>query len=134
MNRNDTYNTKQKNIILNLLKSQKREFTIMEIYEKTNRKVGLSTIYRLVDKLVDDNIISKNISKNNKAYYQYLSTCSKDNHFYLKCKSCGLVIHIDCDCIQDLFFHISSNHDFMIDKKQIIINGLCKDCIKKEGI
>ncbi len=134
MKRNDTYNTKQKDIILNFLKKQQKELTIKEIYEKLEKKVGLTTIYRLVDKLVEEKSIAKNINKDNKTYYQYLYSCDKENHFYLKCNNCGLIVHIDCDCIKDLFNHISNEHNFMIDKKQIIISGLCKKCNKKEGI
>ena len=88
MQRNDTYNTKQKELILDIIKKQKREFTVKDIYNEVNNKTGLTTVYRLIDKLVKESIITKTIGKDNKTKYQYLEKCSQNNHFYLKCKNC----------------------------------------------
>ena len=124
-----TYNTKQKEEILDIIKKEKHEFTIKDIYSKLSG-IGLTTIYRLVDKLVEDKIINKTIGKDNITYYQYLEECSCDNHFYLKCEVCGDMIHVDCDCIEDLKNHIKKEHSFKPTSDHIIINGLCKKCSK----
>ena len=123
------YNTKQKNLILNTIKNEKHEFTIKDIYSKLDG-IGLTTIYRLVDKLVEDKVLNKSISKDNITYYQYLEKCDCENHFYLKCDNCGDMIHIDCDCIEDLKNHIMKEHSFKLASYHIIINGLCKKCSK----
>ena len=130
MKRNINYNTKQKEIIVDIIKKQKKQFTIKNIYELGNESVGLTTIYRLVDKLVDEGILNKEISKDNITYYQYLEKCDEDNHFYLKCDKCGKVIHIDCDCISDLSNHILKQHKFRTNKEKIIINGKCNNCLR----
>ena len=124
-----TYNTKQKNDLLEIIKKEKHSFTVKDIYSKVNG-VGLTTIYRLVDKLVDEGVLTKNISKDNITYYQYLEECNHDNHFYLKCDNCGEMIHIDCDCIGELSEHISKEHKFKLSESHIIINGLCQKCSK----
>lgn len=131
MARSESYNTKQKDLILNVIKQQKYEFTIKDIYDELNEEVGLTTIYRLVNKLVDENILNKYISKDNTTYYQYLQQCDGENHFYLKCDKCGKLIHIDCDCVNNLSSHIFKKHKFKPNKEYIIINGLCEFCIKK---
>lgn len=131
MSRSDSYNTKQKDIILNTIKHQNQEFTINDIYNKVKDKAGLTTIYRLVDKLVLNGRLSKYIGKDNITYYQYLEECNKDNHFYLKCEHCKDMVHIDCDCIDDLSSHIFKNHKFKLNKEHIIINGICENCIRK---
>ena len=128
MTRNISYNTKQKNIIIDIIKKQEKPFTIKDIYELLNSKVGLTTIYRLVDKLVSENIVNKEIDKDNITYYQYLNECNEENHFYLKCESCGDLVHIDCDCIKELSSHILKEHDFSLNKKHIIIDGICSKC------
>ena len=124
----DSYNTKQKELILNIIKNEKKSFTIKDIYEKVNNNTGLTTIYRLVDKLVNDGLLIKEISKDNITYYQYLEECKEENHFYLKCNKCGRLIHIDCDCIKDLTNHITKEHNFILNKENIILNGLCNKC------
>ena len=129
MSKRKSYNTKQKNIILEEIQNQKKEFTVKDIYSKLENQVGLTTIYRLIDKLVEDGKLSKNID-NNIPYYQYLEECEEKNHFYLKCNKCKNMIHIDCDCIENLSTHIKKNHQFQLDKEHIIINGYCNKCKK----
>ena len=48
MKRNETYNTKQKDLILSIIKKQNHEFTVKDIYEEVKGNTGLTTIYRLV--------------------------------------------------------------------------------------
>jgi len=124
----DSYNTKQKELIINIIKNEKKGFTIKKIYNRLKDKCGLTTIYRLVDKLVIEGLLIKEISKDNITYYQYLEECNEENHFYLKCNNCGKLIHIDCDCIKDLTNHITKEHNFLLDKEKIILNGLCNKC------
>ena len=126
MEKRENYNTKQKEIILDVIKKRKKEFTVKDIYTEVDGKIGLTTIYRLVDKLVEEGRLNKNEN-----YYQYLEHCDCDNHFYLKCNKCGSLIHVDCDCISELIEHISKDHQFKPDKEKIIINGLCKECLGK---
>ena len=125
----ESYNTKQKDLILNVLKNKKKEFTVKDIYNELDNKVGLTTIYRLVDKLVLEDRINKSI-KNNIVYYQYLEDCNEENHFYLKCDKCGSLVHIDCDCIIELSNHIFKEHNFKPNREKIIISGICERCLK----
>lgn len=126
MNTRDNYKTKQKDLILDIIKNKNKEFTIKDIYNELKGSIGLTTIYRLVDKLVEEGTINKNDS-----YYQYLGHCDCNNHFYLKCNNCGNLIHVDCDCINEIMEHISKEHNFVPDREKIIINGLCKECLSR---
>ena len=123
-----SYSTKQRDLLLEKIKSMKTEFTIKEIYEKMNNNVGLTTVYRLVDKLVKEGYIKKNISDDNITYYEYFDKCSEENHFYLKCDLCKKLEHIDCDCIDELYEHINKKHHFKLNKENIVINGICREC------
>ena len=129
-----SYNTKQKDLILDIIKNKKTSFTIKDIYNDLNKEVGLTTIYRFIEKLEKDNLVTKEINEDNITYYQYLERCNHDNHFYLKCEKCKNVIHIDCDCINELYNHIKNEHEFKLNKEKIIINGICKKCIKEVKI
>ena len=127
----NNYHTKQKELLLDLLKKEKREFTIQELYEKTNHEIGLTTIYRFIDKLVEGEVVCKRIGNKNTVTYQYLEKCDCENHFYLKCDQCGETIHIDCDCMNDLSHHIKDEHQFHVKEKQVMITGTCQKCYKK---
>ena len=128
MTRSTNYNTKQKELILSIIKKKKHEFRVKDLYDDLNKEIGLTTIYRQIDKLVNEGRINKNINKDNITYYQYLEECNKNNHFYLKCDKCGNMTHIDCDCIEQLSNHIVKEHQFNLNKDCIIINGICKRC------
>lgn len=132
MLKRETYNTKQKELLIETIKTLNSDFMIKDLYSKLTGKVGLTTIYRLIDKLVKENKLRKYLGKDNNTYYQYLEECEKENHFYLKCNICNKIIHIDCDCIKDLFSHINKTHEFLPNNKNIVIEGICKTCRKKE--
>lgn len=126
-----SYNTKQKDLILDKIKNKKTSFTIKDIYADLNKEVGLTTIYRFIEKLEKETLVTKEINEDNITYYQYLEKCEHNNHFYLKCEKCKNIIHIDCDCINELYNHIKNEHEFKLNKEKIIINGICKKCIKE---
>ena len=70
-----TYNTKQKDTILNYLKKNEDKcLTINEIYSALvkDNNIGLTTIYRFLNKLEEDNIIKKYTDKK-EATYQYIN-------------------------------------------------------------
>lgn len=121
------YNTKNKEELLKIIKTQKKDFTISDIH-KENKNIGLTTIYRYVDELIEDGRIEKIVDENKKTKYQYLEKCQNKNHFYLKCNTCGRVTHIDCECIEELSNHILNKHHFLTDQKNIIIKGTCQNC------
>lgn len=126
-----SYKTKQKDNILNIIKNKDKEFTVKEIYNEVNDSTGLTTIYRSFERLENEGILGKSIGKDNTTYYYYLGNCCCENHFYLKCDKCGTLIHIDCDCIGDLYKHILNDHKFKLSKEHIIINGICNNCSKE---
>ena len=126
--KNEVYNTRQKDIIYNVIKKQDKEFTVKDIYKIVKDNTGLTTVYRFVDKLVDSGVLKKYVGEDNVLYYQYLESCDKSNHFYLRCSKCSRLIHVDCDCVKDLFKHIFDTHKFIPNDTQIVIDGVCNEC------
>lgn len=122
------YNTKQKDIILNIIKKYNKDFTVKDIYLEVKDTTSITTIYRLVDKLTKDGLLNKMIGKDNNTYYQYIERCSCNHHFYLKCNNCGILTHVECDFIDKLTDHIINHHKFIPNSRHIIINGICEKC------
>ena len=128
MSRGESYNTKQKDLIFNKIKSKSDKFTVKEIYNELNGEIGLTTIYRFIDKLALDKILTKSVDSKNTVYYQYVEKCNCENHFYLKCDKCGILKHIHCECIKEITNHIFNEHNFKSSENGIIINGICDKC------
>ena len=127
------YGTRQKELILAIIQSMDHEFTVREVFDSIPDATSLTTVYRLVDLLVEEGIVNKTVGSDGNIYYQYIEKCDC-NHFYLKCEKCGSLTHVECDFVNDLEKHILKDHKFQLNKEQIIMNGICFDCCKKEGL
>ena len=129
--RDMTYNTRQKNLISELISEQSQEFLVKDIYNELIRRgedLGLTTVYRVVDELTEAGKLRKNISADGVVRYQYLAECKHLGHCYLKCQKCGRLEHTDCRLVSQLMSHVRDEHGFLADEKQIIIGGICRRC------
>lgn len=125
------YKTKQKDYILNLIKAYNREFTAFELYNDLNKKAGLTTVYRHLNKLLEEERL-KIYQKNNMNYYVYLDELDSKNQYYLKCVKCHHLEKVDCSFYEELNKHLLKHHFFTPLEGRLIIEGVCKKCYKKE--
>lgn len=135
MKTSNTYNTKQRNLILNcLIKNRDKHITADEIMTFISKeKVGKTTIYRYLDKLVSQGLVRKFIfPKGTSACYQYIDNSeSCYEHYHLKCLDCGQLIHFECKYLDDINNHILNNHDFNVDHSKTVFYGQCGICKSK---
>lgn len=136
--RSDSYNTKSKQMILDFLTANsERTVDVAEIskYLKDNDyEVNVTTIYRCLDKLVANNLISKYTDDSGKkATYRFVgeNSCCHE-HLHLQCSGCGKIIHLDCEFMDELIEHITKKHDFDLRCDKSILYGKCKECSEKE--
>lgn len=131
------YKTEQKNIILSyLVKNFDKHLTVDDIVSGIKQEglsVGKTTVYRYLDRLTESGSIRKFISDDGKSScYQYTKNQGQcKNHYHLKCTSCSRLIHVDCESIDKVFFHMQSEHDFIIDVTRTIFYGICSECRQK---
>ena len=127
------YSTKQRELILDLIKNSSSHITAQDICKclsEKNLKVSVATVYRTLDKFEKDGIIKKYvIDKRSGACYHVIKCDSSDPHFHLKCLKCGRLIHLDCDFLEKLQNHIFEDHGFKISSGNTVIYGFCSDCL-----
>ena len=134
MKRGAGYNTKQKeNLLEYLIKNKQKHTNVQEIsafLSAEGTPVGVATIYRQLDRLVEQGLVRKySFDGETSACYQYIEDDEQcRSHFHLKCLSCGRLIHLDCDHLADLTRHIEEEHGFDIDYSQTVFYGVCSDC------
>lgn len=137
MNSKTQYNTKQHEEILNYLISiQGEHVTAGDVYRflrdrPEGRKIGQATVYRQLDRLVEEGLVSKYIiDQNSSACYEYIGTedCGEDLCVHGKCMKCGKLFHLHCDEIRDLEKHLKEHHGFTPDFHHTVIYGLCDEC------
>ena len=137
MMRETTYQTKQKQVILESLQAaSNRPLTVDEITALINEnggKVGRTTVYRHLEALLSQGRVRKFSPESGRcATFQYVpdpGDCA--HHMHLKCAGCGRYIHLDCDEMQQVNAHIFEAHHFRVDNAQSLLVGLCEDCLKE---
>ena len=135
MSKSTGYNTRQKeNLLAFLVKNKERHTNVQEISAYLSGEgisVVTATIYRQLDRLVEQGIVRKYILDGKSgACYQYIEDDDCHEHFHLKCTSCGQLIHIDCDFLAGINQHIYEHHRFSVDSSQTVFYGTCAQCSK----
>ncbi|MDR1985455.1 MAG: transcriptional repressor [Treponema sp.] len=104
---------------------------IVRHFETAAAVIGQTTVYRHLEKLVAEGKIRKYLlSEGNSACYQYIDrnkACQE--HFHLKCESCGALIHVDCTLLDKMQGHLLQEHDFQINLLKTTLYGTCGNCL-----
>lgn len=131
------YKTKQQSAIKECLEMHKDGYvTVMDIenYLKENDcQVGLTTIYRHLEKMEKDGIVTKfSVEGQPGACFQYIEQGESQDCFYIKCEECGEVTKMECHHLAELYSHVNADHHFSINPKKTIFYGKCEKCGKCE--
>lgn len=51
-----------------------------------------------------------------------------DNHHHLICRSCGLIVDVDCAVGETPCLNAADDNGFQLDEAEVIYWGLCPDC------
>ncbi len=124
-----TRNTKQKELIVEILHKNRTHPTIHEIYEYAKEKdstIGQATIYRNVNKLVEERKVLKLPNSTNDSFHYDINT---EPHVHFICNKCFKIIDISDDDYKEYLKNIEKKHSLSIDKTNIILEGLCDNCL-----
>jgi Fur family ferric uptake transcriptional regulator len=134
------YNTRQGKLIMDYLASLgDAHVTVNDIADhfrrETGKAVGLTTIYRHLEKLVNAGSLHKYIpGEGERACYQYTEPDKAYvNRFHLKCEKCGKLIHLQCDFLDKIQGHLMDEHRFRINLLKTVFYGRCEDCAGNPG-
>ncbi|MBR5047865.1 MAG: transcriptional repressor [Eubacterium sp.] len=130
------YRTKQREILLDYLKTIPGEHItagdVCEYFRSRGSSIGQSTIYRQLERLVDEGILNKYIlDAGSPACFEYVDREShggKEICFHCKCEKCGKLIHLHCHEILEMQDHLRGHHGFRLDPLRTVFYGLCDQC------
>lgn len=134
---NNTYNTKQKQLILNFLTENKNgQFTCENISDSlklSGTPVGKTTVYRYLEKLASCGKVRKiSDNKSKCTLYQIIDEdMNCENHLHLRCLGCGEFVHLGCDFMHGINEHILKHHSFTVDNTKTVLYGMCSKCSEK---
>ena len=128
-----TYRTRAQDELLSYLKSSPgKHHTAAEIrdfFSRGEKPIGTATIYRQLERFVDEGKIRKYIlGPGDSACYAYVPDEHCSSHFHCRCDQCGRLIHLDCEELREIQAHLLGRHGFLWNTGKTVFYGLCDQC------
>lgn len=119
--------TKQKRVILEVLKSTKTHPTADWVYEKVRKKIpsiSIGTVYRNLNILKSQGeILELNFGK---GFSRYDGT--PENHYHFTCEVCGSVLDVESPVAHELDAFISDSMGVKVTRHRLEFYGVCGEC------
>lgn len=124
-------NTKQKEKIISYLnKNPNKHLSIKQIVDGLNNEIGTTTVYRMVNKLVEEGKIAKIPLTDKQGFCYQFNQKQKHckEHYHLICEDCGKLVHFESETFENTEKEALKKENFSIDKAKIVFYGKCKKC------
>ena len=124
-------NTEQKDILIKYLKENSGEhLSIQEIYKELKDDIGKTTIYRIINNLIEKGVVTKIPLENKQGFcYKYnLKNENCNSHYHLICEKCNNLYHFKSEEVAKVSKEAEQNENFEIDNNRIVFYGICKQC------
>ncbi|MBR1472138.1 MAG: transcriptional repressor [Lachnospiraceae bacterium] len=136
MSEKSGYKTKQREELLEYLETVPGvHITVNDVcdhFHQSGRAIGTTTVYRQLERMVDEGLVSKYIiDGNSPACFEYLGAhVHRDSEvcFHCKCEKCGKLIHMHCDELKGIQEHLAGEHGFHLNPMRTVFYGVCEDC------
>lgn len=122
----------QRDIILDELRSRHDHPTANDIYKSVRQvlpNISLGTVYRNLNQLADNGDIIRIPQPDSSNRFDGNTSM----HFHLCCKKCGNVQDINSEILNELSESITKNYRFELDSSNIIISGICCNCLNEKS-
>jgi len=129
--------TSQRLMVLNILSAHGDEhLTVEEIYDlakEESPEIGLATIYRTVQVLLELHVIEKVTFDDGFARYELNGeeTGSGHRHHHVICTQCGKVYSLETDLLDTLEKQVFESLGFEVTDHEVKLYGLCSACRRK---
>ncbi len=133
-----TYMTRQQRAVLSCMEACSggcaTAAELTELLHQQGQAVGLTTVYRQLEKLTQRGLVHKIVTDEG-ARYQYCSAHGEEHVCcIIKCERCGHMEHVDCGHLGELYDHLASEHQFRINARRTLFYGLCERCAQGDGV
>lgn len=123
--------TKQKKIILETLENDMTHPTIQELYQKIKQKdsrIGQATIYRNVNRLVEEGKVLKLSLGNGMDHYDGHTNL----HYHFYCSQCQKIYDLEKEDDYISKRKLEEKYQIKINQEKIIFEGICKGCLNEK--
>lgn len=130
--------TSQRLVVLEALGSNpERHLTAEEIYEIVkvdNPEIGLATVYRTVQLLLELELIERINLDDGYVRYEIgdMEEAPHHRHHHLICLKCGKVSAFQDDMLEKLEQSVQNSQGFQVTDHEVKLYGYCADCLTEE--
>ncbi len=119
--------------MIEFFKSNDARYSAGDIYKcmcEAGMKINLVTVYRNLDKLSEERVISKRkMPGDDEYFYRYRKPeLDCEDHLHLYCVRCGKLIHLSSASMRKIRSELFDNYGFSIGCKDSMLAGLCGEC------
>ncbi len=123
-----TRQTKQVKTLVDVFDNKKTAISVVDLVKLLKSQMNKTTVYRILDKLMDDGIVHSFIGKGGLKWYAKCQDCScethNDLHPHFQCKTCGEV-----ECLS-VSFALPPISDYKVESANLFMVGVCCNCLK----
>ncbi len=120
-------NTIAKTRILEIIQGSSIALTHAAIQEQTRDVCDRVTIYRILDRLVNENEIHRIVNVNGVVNFAACKRCSHSSHhhdhIHFSCIKCG-----ELTCFEDQSIDLNLPSKYIIQEYQLTVAGICGKC------
>lgn len=124
--------TKKREILIDIIKKENKPLTATNLYDickEKNIPINLSTIYRFLNDLLNNNILIKEIRQDKNSYYEFNT---KKHKHHIICEKCHKEVPLDICPLNQLENQILSSTGYKITSHTLEFRGICKECRNKK--
>jgi Fur family ferric uptake transcriptional regulator len=120
--------TRQRAAVVNVFDGLEGFHSAQEVHARmraSGDSIGLSTVYRAVQSLVDDGELDSIRTVTGEAVYR---RCSTQHHHHLVCRSCGRAVEVAGPAVERWADRVADEHGFTDVSHTLEIFGTCAAC------
>lgn len=121
-----TRQTKQVKRLIDIFEKEDKAISVSELVKMLTSEMNKTTVYRILDKLMEDGIVHSFIGNGGLKWYAKCQGCSSDEHHdihpHFQCKSCGEV-----NCLPTTF-KVPPVSGFKVESANLLLVGTCNNC------
>jgi len=98
---------------------------IHDVLRQQGDRVGLTTVYRALQTMVDDDVVDVIVRDDGESVYR---SCSEHHHHHLVCRRCRATIEVEAPAVESWAEEVAAQHGFTDVAHTVEVFGVCPDC------
>lgn len=124
--------TEKRMRVLEIIGNNNFPLSALDIYKtlERNKQVNQVTVYRILDLFVEKYLVDRISTGGRASYYGIAPNPNHKAHPHFYCTSCGQMDCLSPETISIQMNEFSKNFPGRIDKLEMRMDGICKNCLK----